>query len=125
MATKLALTGLLDASPFTTTGQGAKFLANFDVRMNLQHELATDFELTVDTAVVVPFGALDEVNVVYILAVGGKVRVRVTSSDGTTQSIPCDPYCLLISNSVGITALDVTRLAATPTTVTVFIAKKS
>ena len=125
MAAKLALTGLLDATPTATTGMGAKFLANFDVRMNLQHELATDFELTVDTAVAVPFGALTEVNVVYILAVGGKIRVRVTSSDGTTQAIPCDPYCLLISNSVGITAIDVMRVAATPTTVTVFVAKKS
>ena len=52
-------------------------------------------------------------------------RLRITSADGTSQSVPVDPYCVILSASVGITALDVTRVAATPTIVTVLIGKKS
>jgi hypothetical protein len=125
VAEKLQFVGLLESAPFAATGQGAKFTANFDERMTLDHSLATSFELTVDTAVSVPFGALTGVNVVYIRTVGGKVRMRVTSADGTSQSVPVDPYCVILSNSVDITALDVTRVAATPTVVTILIGKKS
>lgn len=125
MAEKLQFVGLLESAPFAATAQGAKFTANFDERMTLDHSLATSFELTADAPVNVPFGALDLVNVVYVRCVGGKVRLRVTSADGTSQSLPVDPYCVILSASVGITALDVTRVAATPTTVTILIGKKS
>lgn len=125
MAEKLQLIGLLESAPYAATGQGAKFTANFDERMTLDHSLATSFELTADTAVSIPFGELDEVNVVYVRTVGGKVRLRVTSADGTSQALPVDPYCVILSASVGITALDVTRVAATPTIVTILIGKKS
>ena len=125
MAEKLQFVGLLESAPFAATGQGAKFTANFDERMTLDHSLATSFELDGDAPVSIPFGALTEVNVIYVRTVGGKVRLRATSADGTAQAFPVDPYCVILSASVGITALDVTRVPATPTVVTILIGKKS
>jgi hypothetical protein len=60
-------------------------------------------------------------NVLNIKTTGGKVTVRVTSADGATQAFPVDPFLALICRSVGITAIDLTRIPGTPTVVDVFI----
>lgn len=64
------------------------------------------------------------VNVLHVKTVGGKVRVRVTTSDGATQAFPVDSYLCLISESVAITAVDFTRVSGVSTTVKLFMAEK-
>jgi hypothetical protein len=81
--------------------------------------------LTVDTPVVVSLGGLTGANFVMLRATGGKVKARFTSSDGTTQALPVDPLLILKCDSVDITAIDLTRIAGTPTTVEVLLGEKA
>jgi len=86
-----------------------------------------EVSLTDNNPLAVSFGGLSEVNVLCMRAEGGKVRLRVTSADGAVQSIPLDPLGILLSLSVPITALDLTRAATVGNTVTVkiFLAQKA
>lgn len=79
------------------------------------------YTLTADTPQAVGFGGCSEVNVLVIKAIGGKIRVRITSADGTTQSVPVDSFLCLISLTEPITAIDITRTPATETIVTTFL----
>lgn len=84
-----------------------------------------DLPLTVDTAVAVDFGGLTEANVVILKSLGGnKVKALVTSADGTDQAIPFDTYLILMTEDVPITALSLTRLPGTATTVRVFLGEQ-
>lgn len=82
---------------------------------------AYEVDLTVDTPVPVQLGGNTSVNVVILKTIGGKVRARVTSADGTTQAVPVDSVLIITSRSVPITAIDLTRVPATPTTVLVYL----
>ena len=73
----------------------------------------------------VDLGGLSNVNFLSVRAVGVKIRVRITSADGTNQSIPVDPILVLRSDSVNITALDLTRLANTETEVYIVLAERA
>lgn len=77
--------------------------------------------LTTDSPVAVSLNGLTSAHVVVIKTIGGKVRVRLTSSDGATQAIPVDSFCVLISQSVPVTAIDLTRVTGRSTTVEVFL----
>jgi len=83
-----------------------------------------DFSLTVDTPVVFPFGAVTNANIIFIKT-SAKVKVRLTSADGATQSVPVDSLLILEAVSVPVTAIDFTRVAGTSTTVQVFIGQKA
>jgi len=52
-----------------------------------------------------------------------KVRVRLTSGDGSQQAIP-GTFMLVKSEDVPFTALDITRMASTETTVDITIGVK-
>ncbi len=54
-------------------------------------------------------------HIVVLHAYGGKVRARLTSTDGAQQSVPVDPIHVTISQSVPITGLDLTRVAGAGT----------
>lgn len=82
-----------------------------------------EFELTDDSPVSVPLAALSRAHAVFVKTVGGKVRVRLTSADGSSQAIPVDSMLLLISESVPFTAIDITRAAGVPVTVRVLLAE--
>lgn len=83
-----------------------------------------DYTLIVDTPVDVEFGGVAEANVVVIFC-NRKIRVRLTSADGSLQSIPVDDMLMLISRTVPFTAIDMTRVLAQETQVKVFVGQKS
>lgn len=81
--------------------------------------------LSADSATSLSLGALSEANFLVIRVDGGKVRVRITSSDGTSQSIPVDPLLILRCDSVGITAIDITRTTGIDTDVYAVLGQKA
>lgn len=81
--------------------------------------------LTSDAALVVPLGSMTEVNALIVKAIGAKVRVRVTSADGSTQAVPVDSLLVLLAGSVPITAIDLMRVAGVETAVEVFLGQKA
>lgn len=74
-----------------------------------------DFDLTSDSPFALSFGGVTNAHIV-ILKTSGHVKVTVTSADGTSQVIPCDGFLQLQSKTVPITAISLTRDAATETT---------
>lgn len=84
-----------------------------------------EFELTSDSPVTVPLAALSQAHFVYMRSTGGKIRARLTSADGTQQSIPVDPTLCVMSNSVPFTAIDITRQPGVQVTVRVLLAEKA
>ncbi len=84
-----------------------------------------EYELDDDAVQTVAFGPLDNAHVVLIKTVGGKVRARLTSADGSQQSIPVDSFMVIVSESVPFTALDLTRVAGVTTTVKVLLGEKA
>lgn len=106
----LGFTGSATLKPPVGTPSGQPTtLVNYDEKVSLDKCLTGNLSLTVDTAVSISLGSLTGVNWLSIHALGAKVRVRITSSDGSTQAIPVDPTLILRSDSVDITAIDVTR----------------
>lgn len=79
------------------------------------------YDLSTDSPASVSLGGLSGANVVVIKAIGGKVRARLTSADGTSQAVAVDTFAVILSESVPYTALDLTRVASTPTTVKVLL----
>jgi hypothetical protein len=80
--------------------------------------------LTVDSPIAVGFGGVTSANVV-VIKTHGKVKARLTSADGTTQSVPVDSFLVLISLTVPVTAIDLTRVAGTDTIVEIFLGEKA
>ncbi len=87
--------------------------------------MISEYELTADPAVAVAFGGLASASVVVIKSVGGKVRVRLTSADGSAQSIPVDSLAIILSDTVPFSAIDLTRVTGTLTTVKVTLGEKA
>ncbi len=114
----------IDNQAGMVSGQPA-VAASINERMTSTSDLSAKYILTADTAQSVNLGGLANVNFLSVRAVGGKIRVRITSSDGTSQSIPVDPILVLRSDSVNITALDLTRLANTETEVHIVLAERA
>lgn len=114
----------IDNQAGMVSGQPA-VAASINERMTSTSDLSAKYTLTADTAQSVNLGGLANVNFLSVRAVGGKIRVRITSSDGTSQSIPVDPILVLRSDSVNITALDLTRLANTETEVHIVLAERA
>lgn len=82
--------------------------------------------LGTDTPEAIAFGDLTGAHVVLLKATGGKVRARLTSTDGSQQAVPVDDVLFLVSRSVPITAIDLTRVVGSSDTprVTFVIAQK-
>ena len=100
--------------------------APIDEPVQLVRKAVDTIELDVDTAIPINFGGLTDANVVILKAVGGgSVKGRFTSADGTQQAIPFDTFFILMSMTNPITAIDLTRTPATPTTVLVFLGEES
>jgi len=92
--------------------------------VTLDEKDLNSIKLSGDGAVAVPFGSVANAHVVVIQS-DRKVMVRLTSADGATQAIPVDGYLQLISRSVPFTAIDLTRVPATLTNVSVFLGEKA
>jgi hypothetical protein len=93
-------------------------------RMALSMKTMEDLELDVDSPVDVDMSNLDEANVV-IIKTDQKVRARLTSSDGAAQAIPVDGVLVLISRTVGVTAIDLTRLTGLTTATRIFLGERA
>lgn len=123
---KLTFAGSVDlGAPVGNPSGQPQALVSFDEISYTQRVLTTNIRLTADTAVSLSLGQLAAVNFLSIRADGGKVRVRITSADGTSQSIPVDPFLILRCDSVGITAIDITRTAGIDTDVYAVLGEKS
>lgn len=93
-------------------------------QMSLDEKQVATYDLVGDSPQSIAFGGVTNANVV-IIAATRKVRARLTSADGSQQSIPIDGLAILISRSVPFTALDLTRVPATDTDVAVFLGQKA
>lgn len=93
--------------------------------MMLATEQYSQITLTADAPVVLPLGGLADANVLIVKAVGGKVTVRITSSDGSQQAVPVDSFLALISASTPMTAVDVARSPGVQTVVKYFLGQKA
>lgn len=125
MAQQLTIEGALVISEAVGDYQGQSQVTNtIAEKMSILQYQNTVYVLSSDSAQTVALGALSEINVLQIRVVGNKVRVRITSTDGTTQAIPVDSFLCIVSDSVSITAVDLTRTAGSETTVYVTICQK-
>jgi len=131
MSETFTLNGSYQTSGQTPTGgSGALSMdptipAIISETMTLKAKAAYDLPIATDSVVPVPFPGVVNAHVVMLKATG-KVRVRATSADGTTQSIPVDGALILISSTVPVTALDVMRVpGAAALTVRVFLGEKN
>jgi hypothetical protein len=123
MADAFALTGSYTTTPNTgapslLAGLGAPIDEEFQIS---EKALVAGLDLSVDSAVVIPFGSVTNANIVIIKSPVNKVKARLTSADGSVQAIPVDGVLILISQTVPFTALDLTRLPGVDTVVDVFL----
>ena len=119
------LSGSLVSSPSGAESGDPGPIAPLDEALTLKRQLVDVYDLAADAPQAVAFGGLSQAHVVSIKAVGGKLRARITSADGAQQSIPVDGYLFLRSDTVPITAIDLTRVAGTATTAKVFLGEKA
>ncbi len=125
MAQQLTIEGALVIREAVGDYQGQSQVTNtIAEKMSILQYQNTVYVLSADSAQTVALGALSEVNVLQIRVVGNKIRVRITSTDGSTQAIPVDSFLCIVSDSVSITAVDLTRTAGSETTVYVTICQK-
>ena len=126
MAYQFALTGGYTTTPLDGVPSLAPNVdAPLDESMVVTKKTEYDVDLTVDTPVAVQFGGVTNANIVVLKTVGGKVKVRLTSADGTQQSVPVDSTFIMLSQSVPITAIDLTRVPATPTQVRIYLGERA
>lgn len=126
MADGFRLTGGYTVTPL---GNPLSFAQNveavIDESVTLKAKQLTEILLSADAPAAVDFGGVVNANVIIMKAIGGKVRARVTSTDGSQQAFPFDTYFILMTDSVPVTAIDLTRLTGVSTTVRVFLGEKA
>ena len=126
MADLFTLSGDYQSKPASMgTSSGAATISSpIDEAVQLASRTQVELTLTSDAPVSLAIPGATAINTVVVRTVGGKVALRVTSSDGTTQSIPVDPFCALVTKTVDITALDVARVTGQETVVKVFLGER-
>lgn len=95
-------------------------------QLNLVAKHYDSITLGTDAPTSVEFGGVVNAHVVVLKATGGKVRARITTTDGAQQAVPCDDLVIIISRgSTGTpapaTAIDLTRVPGVSTVVEVFL----
>jgi hypothetical protein len=126
MADLFHLEGGYSTSPNTGAEASAdpQVCAHIDERLSLDNKTTNNVVLDDDDPVDVDLGGITNVNVLIMRTQGGKATARITSADGKTQAVPVDPFFALISRSVAVTAVDLTRVKGVATTVKVFMGEK-
>lgn len=126
MADLFAIQGSYSATPGSGSPSADPIItAPLDEKLMLSTEVASQVTLTSDTPVSLSLGGLSAVNALVIKALGGKIRVQLTSEDGVLQSIPVDSFLALTSISTNITNVTVTRSPAVTTVVKYFLGQKT
>lgn len=119
---EFALAGTYGSPAGCTAPPGSpSFVAPFNICLLLSQQSWQSVDLNTDSPITVTFPTGLTEAAVIILVPSTKVRARVTSTDGAQQAIPSDAFTVLVSQSVPFTALDLTRLPGTDTSVDVFI----
>jgi hypothetical protein len=78
--------------------------------VELAQKLLNEYTLTTDSPVVVDISNFPAgINVMLVKVTGGKVKIGVTTTDGSLQAIPCDDFLQWICATVPITAIQLTR----------------
>jgi len=122
VADSFNLVGTYGTSPPSGTIAAASICANISEALSLTRKDLDTISLDTDAPLAVNFGSgVTQAAVAILKATGGKVRARITSADGSQQSIPVDDLLVLISQSVPITGIDLTRVPGVLTTVSVFL----
>lgn len=120
---------LLGSYETTPLGQPLSFAPNIIAQINESRTLKSSHPDTItldtDSPVPVAFGGVTNAHIVILKAIGGKVRAAITSADGTAQLVPFDTYWILMSESVPVTAITLTRVPGQLTTVRIFIGEKA
>lgn len=94
--------------------------------LSLQNRVVTRYELTTDALQAVAFGPLASAHVVQLkVTAGSHVVATLTSADGSAQTIPVGGLLVLVSRTVPVTSLALTRDAGVATTVEVFLGQKA
>lgn len=126
MADLFSIQGSYSAVPGSGAPSADPYItAPLDEKLMLSTEVASQVTLTGDDPVTLSMGGLSAVNVLVIKALGGKVRVQISSADGLLQSIPVDSFLALVSASANITSVTVTRSPAVTTVVKYFLGQKT
>lgn len=106
-------------SSFATSGEPG-CSAEFSEQLALTHSTTQRLTLDDDATLNVDLGGVTNVAVLHIRS-DRKVLVNVTSADGAAQAVPVDGHLMIISESVPITAIALTRVAGIDTQVTLFM----
>jgi hypothetical protein len=97
------------------------YIAPIDESMTLIRKHHDTIDLSTDAVTPISFGGVINAHVLIIKTVGGKVSIRLTSADGSTQAVPVDSFLAVMSNTVPITAADLTRVPGQETICKVFL----
>jgi hypothetical protein len=126
VADSFTLSGQYSTTPYIGVQSGVPSVSSvINERVALINKLIGQYSLEVDAPVAVDLGGLANVNVLVVKAIGGKVRLRITSADGSAQAIPVDGFLALIDLSVPVTAIDLTRVTGTSTNVEIFLGQRA
>lgn len=122
MADTFKLSGEFSSSTTAGDPSGELELSSIvEEAVSLANKAVGRYDLTSDAEQSVNLGGLSGVNVLVVKATGGKVKVKLTSADGSAQAVPVDGFAILISRSVPFTAMSLTRVAGTETIVNLFM----
>jgi hypothetical protein len=128
MADVFRLHGEFSAAPAVFelgVGQGPEQLGAIDHDAYVVRRTSQQILLSGDAPVSIPLGSLTGAHVILIQTTG-RVRVRLTSADGSQQAVPADPLLILLTPlAAPVTALDLTRTAGVTTEATVFLGEKA
>jgi len=125
MADTFKLVGSYETVPLGSVQSFAEsIIASINESVVVVHKQVGLIDLSSDSPAAVSFGGVASANIITMKATG-KVKARLTSADGSVQAIPFDDYFILMSRSVPITAIDLTRVSGVATTVHVFLGEKA
>jgi len=126
VAETLLLSGQLTINPSPACGCDPEMGTTVTLaeEMSIAAKLSTSFVLPSDAAFPVDLTMVPEVNAL-VIDCTAKVKITVTTADGVAQVIPVDPLLVLLTSSVPITALSITRVAGTDTTVRLVLGDKT
>ena len=124
MADVFTLAGSWTTKPDGSVSGEPAIEAPLNELVALKTKMPTRYDLTGSQVKVVDFGGAASAHVVILRAVGGKVRARFTSADGSQQAVPVDPFFAMISLASPVTALDLYTVPS-GVSVHVFVGEKS
>lgn len=126
MPETLSLVGQLsiNPSPASAADPDLSTVVMLQEALSITAKQSMTFVVPGDAAFSIDLTATPNVNMIYIDA-SSKVMLTITTADGAAQVIPVDPMMLWFSATVPITALSITRVTGTDTTVRLILGDKT